>query len=131
MPDDMVRELKAAKARQAKSKLMLGDGWVDSGYVVATEDGQATSPNAVSSRWGHAIDRAGLPRIRLHDARHTCATLMHLRQVPIAVIAAWMGHSSSGFTQATYTHSQDPALREAASLLPIVTSRDKNRRFGS
>lgn len=131
LPDDMVRELKAAKARQAKAKLRIGAGWVDSGYVVATEDGRPTSPNAVSSRWGHAIRRSGLTHIRLHDARHTCATLMHLRQVPISVIAAWLGHSSSGFTQSTYTHSQDPALREAASLIPTVTSRDKNLRFGS
>ena len=48
--------------------------------------------------------------MRLHDARHSCATLMHLRQVPIAVIAAWLGHASAAFTMSVYAHSQDDAL---------------------
>ncbi len=50
---------------------------------------------------------------------------MHLRDVPIAVIAAWLGHASAAFTLSTYTHSQDPALLAAASLSPAVTIRDK------
>jgi integrase len=56
---------------------------------------------------------AGVRPVRLHDARHTCGTLMHLEDVPIAV-AAWLGHASSAFTMATYVHSQDPALADAA-----------------
>jgi hypothetical protein len=39
---------------------------------------------------------------------------MHLEGVPIAVIAAWLGHASSAFTMATYVHSQEPALAAAA-----------------
>ena len=57
----------------------------------------------------------GIGYVRLHDARHSCATLMHLRGTPIAVIAAWLGHASAAFTMATYAHSQDEALRAAAS----------------
>jgi integrase len=49
---------------------------------------------------------AGIERVRLHDARHSCATLMHLHQVPIAVIAAWLGHASAAFTLSVYAHSQ-------------------------
>jgi integrase len=65
---------------------------------------------------------ASVSPVRLHDARHTCATLMHLEGVPIAVIAAWLGHASSAFTMATYAHSQDPALANAAqSLARVVT----------
>lgn len=39
---------------------------------------------------------------------------MHLNHVPIAVISAWLGHASAAFTQAVYTHSQDSALKAAA-----------------
>ena len=57
--------------------------------------------------------------------RHSCATLMHLRGVPIAVIAAWLGHASAAFTMATYAHSQDDALKSAASSFGrVVTTRD-------
>jgi integrase len=40
---------------------------------------------------------------------------MHLRRVPIAVIAAWLGHASAAFTMSVYAHSQDDALKAAAS----------------
>ena len=50
---------------------------------------------------------------------------MHLRGVPIAVIAAWLGHASAAFTMATYAHSQDDALKGAASSFGrFVTTRD-------
>ncbi|MDT5256670.1 MAG: integrase [Mycobacterium sp.] len=58
------------------------------------------------------LDMLEIKRVRLHDARHSCATLMH--HVPIAVIAAWLGHANAAFTMATYAHSQDAALRSAA-----------------
>jgi integrase len=50
---------------------------------------------------------------------------MHLRQVPIAVIAAWLGHASAAFTLSVYTHSQYDALKDAAgSFGRVVTTRD-------
>jgi integrase len=65
---------------------------------------------------------SGVPPVRLHDARHTCGTLMQLDGVPIAVIAAWLGHASSAFTMATYVHSQEPALADAARRLARVVT---------
>jgi integrase len=70
------------------------------------------------------LDGLSIERVRLHDARHSCATLMHLRQVPIAVIAAWLGHASAAFTLSVYAH-QDDALKDAAtSFGRVVTTRD-------
>ena len=45
--------------------------------------------------------------IKLHAARHTCATLMHLQGIPVAVIAAWIGHKDASLTMRLYAHSQD------------------------
>jgi integrase len=59
-------------------------------------------------------DPQGPSRSRLHDARHTCGTLLHLQGVPVAVIAAWLGHADAAFTMRTYVHSQDQALRDAS-----------------
>ena len=55
-----------------------------------------------------------MPQARLHDARHTCATLMHLQNVPIAIVAAWLGHTDVSVTHRTYVHAQPEALLEAA-----------------
>ena len=73
----------------------------------------------------------GIGYVRLHDARHSCATLMHLRGTPIAVIAAWLGHASAAFTMATYAHSQDEALKAAASSFGrVVTFSDTDFPLG-
>jgi len=124
--EDLAQQLRAARKRQAEDRLLLGPAWKDSGYVVVDRAGAPLSPNALSSRWVHAVTRAKVPTIRLHDARHTCATLMHLRGVPIAVIAAWLGHASAAFTLSRYAHSQDPAMLEAAKFSPIVTIGDNS-----
>lgn len=58
--------------------------------------------------------------IRLHDARHSCGTALHLRGVPLAVIAKWLGHADASITARLYTHSQDEALRGAGKSLGAV-----------
>jgi integrase len=56
--------------------------------VVCNEAGQPYSPGVLSRYWREAVEAAGLRHVKLHAARHTCATLMHLQGVPVAVIAA-------------------------------------------
>jgi Phage integrase family len=78
--------------------------------VVADQLGEPYRPEWFSDRFRDLSKAAGLPIIRLHDARHTCGTLMHLRGVPAAVISKWLGHATASFTMAAYVHSQDDAL---------------------
>jgi integrase len=63
---------------------------------------------------------AGLPRVRLHDARHSCATLMQVRGIPETVIAAWLGHTDARFTLSVYTHSNNGALADAAAKMGSI-----------
>lgn len=74
------------------------------------------------------LKRLKLPHVRLHDARHSCATLMHARGVPIADIAAWLGHQDASFTQKTYAHSTDTGLRGAADTIGSITAGSKKTR---
>ncbi|HWS91747.1 MAG TPA: tyrosine-type recombinase/integrase, partial [Mycobacterium sp.] len=60
---------------------------------------------------------------KLHAARHTCATRMHLSGVPVAVIAEWIGHKDASLTMRLYAHSQAEVLKAAgATLNRVVTS---------
>ncbi|BDU04963.1 site-specific integrase [Nocardia cyriacigeorgica] len=122
MDDEMVAVLRRARRRQAADKLQLGEAYQDGDYVACNEDGTPYHPDTITHRWGKAVKRAGLRHIRLHDARHTCGTTMHLRKVPMAVIAAWLGHADASVTARIYAHSQDEALREAARTLGEVVS---------
>ena len=95
--------------------------------MVVNEAGAALSPHALTSRWAPMLKAANVRHIRFHDARHTCGTLMHLEDVPIAVISAWLGHESKAFTMATYVHSQPDALSTAVqSFARVVTNRDNS-----
>ncbi len=114
IPDALLSELKAAKARQAVEKLALGESYADNGYVVCNEAGEPYHPSTLTKLWNAAIKDLDVPQVRLHDARHTCATLMHLQGVPIALIAAWLGHADVSFTLRTYVHAQPEALAQAA-----------------
>jgi integrase len=127
IPDHLAAALRTARAIQAADRLALGEFYEASGYVVANETGAALSPHALTSRWARMLKAAGIRHIRFHDARHTCGTLMHLQDVPIAVISAWLGHASKAFTMATYVHSQPEALSTAAqSFARVVTNRDNS-----
>jgi integrase len=125
LPDRLVVVLKAAKARQAAERLALrheGGAWA---YVVSNEIGEPYSPAVLSRYWRDTVKAADVRHIKLHAARHTCATLMHLSGVPVAVIAAWIGHKDASLTMKLYAHSQDGALKAAGDTLNrVVTSRD-------
>jgi integrase len=114
IPEPLLAELAAARSRQAAEKLALGEAYKDLGFVVCNEAGEPYHPSTMSTLWQAAIRDLDVPQIRLHDARHTCATLMHLQGVPIALVAAWLGHADVSFTMRTYVHAQPEALELAA-----------------
>lgn len=122
LPDRLVAVLKAAKARQAAERLKLGVDYGSGEYVVSNEVGDPYSPAVLSRYWAAATKAAGIRHIKLHAARHTCATLMHLDAVPISVIAAWIGHRDATLTMRLYTHSQDDALKAAGATLDRVVT---------
>ena len=95
----------------------------DSGYVACNEAGQPYTPGALTHMWREVAKTAGVRPIRLHDARHSCGTALHLRGVPLALIAKWLGHADPAITARVFARSQDEALRDASkSLGAVVTS---------
>ncbi|WP_178974100.1 tyrosine-type recombinase/integrase, partial [Mycobacterium colombiense] len=118
----LIAVLRAAKKRQTSEHLALGAGTGSWTYVVSNEVGQPYSPAVLSRYWRDSMRAAGVRHIKLHAARHTCATLMHPQGVPVAVIAAWIGHKDATLAMRLYAHSQFAALQDAgASLDRVVT----------
>ncbi|WP_194786705.1 tyrosine-type recombinase/integrase [Mycobacteroides abscessus] len=97
-----------------------GSAYRSGTYVVSNEIGDPYTPDALSHLWREMLVRCGMRPIKLHAARHTCATLMHLQGVPIAVIAAWIGHKDAALTMRLYAHSQDEALKVAATAIDYL-----------
>lgn len=120
----LAKALKRAKAIQAAERLRLGPHYVgDGGQVVVDDAGRAYHPDTLSDFWRELCGEAKVRQIRLHDARHSCASIMHAQGVPIAVISAWLGHADPAFTMRTYVHAQNDALKAAAATLQMVVTR--------
>lgn len=108
-----VAELKAWKAEQTAERLEWGPAWHGAGWVFTREDGEPLHPGVVTKRFGDAIDGAGVPHIRLHDLRHTSATLALAGGVHAKVVQERLGHATISQTLDTYSHTT-PSLHEGA-----------------
>ncbi|HWL38001.1 MAG TPA: tyrosine-type recombinase/integrase [Frankiaceae bacterium] len=116
------------RAEQDAERAAWGAAWTDTGLVFTNEDGTALSPDFVSRRFQALCRKAGVPVIRLHDLRHTSATLGLLAGVSIKAISARVGHSSSWFTADRYVHVDHAVARDAADRIAQVVSLDSRRR---
>jgi integrase len=125
LPDRLVTVLRSASARQAAEQLALLAPCGSWDYVVSNEIGEPYAPGVLSRYWRDTVKAAGIRHIKLHAARHTCATLMHLQGVQTSSSSAWIGHKDASLTMRLYAHSQDDALKAAGATLDrVVTSRD-------
>ncbi len=121
LDSDLVAALRSLRAREAAERLAAGSAYDDSGLVVTNELGRPVRPEWYSDRFNRLSREAGLPTIRLHDARHTAATLMLEAGTPVHVVAAWLGHDPA-VTHRTYAHAHDDALRTAGEALSRALS---------
>lgn len=88
-------------------------------YIITQEKspGRPYHPRTLDARWTHALSAADVPHVRLHDARHTTATHLHSQGVPLADIAAWLGHANAAVTARIYSHSTKRGLSAASRAL--------------
>jgi integrase len=98
----------------------LGDTYQDLGLLFCWPDGSAPHPDTFTTRFNRIADRAGLPRIRLHDVRHSYTTIGRRAKVDAKALSRRIGHSSVSFTMATYMHDDLEVDREVASALAEV-----------
>ncbi|WP_300275209.1 site-specific integrase [uncultured Oscillibacter sp.] len=89
-------------------------------WVFPSPTGGPISPDSVLHMLHRVLKRAGLPRVRFHDLRHTFATLALQNGVDIKTVSGMLGHFSAGFTLDTYAHVTTAAQKEAAKTMGKV-----------
>jgi integrase len=108
-----VAALRTWRKEQMKERLAVGPRYADSGLVFTMPDGTAITPNRFSIWFRKHVKRLGLPRIRLHDVRHSYATAALAAGVPAKVVSERIGHANVGITLDTYSHV-NPGMGRAA-----------------
>jgi integrase len=113
----LIALLRSHRARQAEEKLAAGEAYEDGGYLLADELGRPYHPDTISKWFDDAVKKAGLLRIRLHDTRHTAASLLLSSGVPTKVVSELLGHSSPTVTLTVYAHTLPSMAEEAGEAL--------------
>jgi integrase len=99
-----VEALRAHRTQQDGERALIGAGYHHSGLVFTAPDGSPIHPQRFSSWFEQHTRAAGLPRIRLHDVRHSYATAALAAGVPAKVVSERLGHATIAMTMDTYSH---------------------------
>lgn len=116
LPDPLIKILRRHRDTQEAERLAAGSAWEGKGYVFASPTGGPLSPNTDYHVWKQLLRDAGVRDGRLHDARHTAATVLLVLGVPDVVVDAIMGWEPGGAARmrARYMHITGPMLRKVA-----------------
>lgn len=116
LPPSATRVLSEHRETQNLERLMRGKPSKDEDLVFSQEDATPMRPNSITRAWVTLATRAGVKPIRLHDARHTHASLMLKQGIHPKIVQERLGHSTISITLDTYSHVA-PGLQEAAAKL--------------
>jgi integrase len=113
LPSSLIELFKVYRFDQELLRIQLGISLNADDFVFIRPDGSPINPNAISLAFRRIIKRAGLRDIRIHDLRHTHATLMLKAGIHPKVVSERLGHANIGITLDIYSHVL-PGLQEAA-----------------
>lgn len=116
VPPNVLKQLLVHKEKQAVEQSKAQELWEANDWVVASVLGRPIQQHNIRMQFHKSVQRAGLPRIRMHDLRHTHATLLLEKGVHPKSVQERLGHSDVSLTLNTYSHVS-PSLQEAAAML--------------
>jgi len=114
LPQSVVAALRTRRACQSREGLVAGNVWQDSELVFTTRKGTPVDPHFLLWDFQGILKRAGVRRIRFHDLRHGCASLLIALGVPLRLIQEILGHASIAITANLYAHIAPSLMVEAA-----------------
>ena len=100
--------------RNEANKAMLEDEYEDHRLLVCSNDGKPIRPIYFTKNFTRFIERNNMRRIRFHDLRHSCASLMLKSGIAMKTASQILGHSAIGITADLYTHVLEDTKKEAA-----------------
>ncbi|MFY9780842.1 MAG: tyrosine-type recombinase/integrase [Candidatus Baltobacteraceae bacterium] len=121
LPQFVLAALKAQRKAQNERRLVLGLGRDENAVVFDRADGEPWAPTIFGNTFRRTMKRAGL-RVRLHDLRHSYATLALSSGTDLKTVSAALGHSAIGVTANVYLHAVESLQRDSADRLDALLS---------
>ncbi len=114
LTDVAIDVLEEHRSKQNELRLMAGEDWIDKGLVFCRINGEFFAPETMRDWFKALLSDAGLPDMRVHDLRHSAATILLVRGVHPKVVQEMLGHSRISMTMDVYSHvlpsMQQPAI---------------------
>jgi integrase len=120
LPAGLVDVLRGHRALQRTERAAAGDRWQDHGLLFTTKIGTPIEPRNINRHFDQLCERAGVRRLRVHDLRHSCATLLYDQGVPLERIQDVLGHSSPTVTKSIYVEPTRRVRQDAADRLGFL-----------
>jgi len=118
LPPVLIEALQRERDAQARHRVLHGPAYENRNLVFCQANGKPLHAHNITQRdFRRIAEQLGLPHIRFHDLRHSCATMLLRQGVHPKVVAELLGHASIGVTLDTYSHVVPALMEEAASLL--------------
>ncbi len=114
LPGPLQDALRAHRTAQLAERMAAGSVWRDNNLVFCQENGAPIDPRSDHRAWRSLLAEAGVRPARLHDARHTAATLLLQQGVPARVAMEILGHSQISLTLGTYSHVAPELAKDTA-----------------
>jgi len=113
IPAALVTILRGHRRRQLEERFSAGSEWQDTRLVFTTAMGGYLEPRNINRAFHNLCARAGVPQLRVHDLRHSCATLLFTMGVPPVTVQRILRHSSITVTTGTYVEVIEAVQRDA------------------
>ena len=120
LPAPLIASLKLHRKSQLEERLKMGTSWQDSDLVFSSNVGTFLEPRNLDRHFKRMLAKAGLPNMRLHDLRHSAATLLLAQNVNPRVVMEILGHSRISMTLDTYGHVMYASIREATDKVSAI-----------
>jgi integrase len=112
--------LRRWRREQLEQRLLMGEGWQDTGLVFTMPDGRGWHPDVISRAWARLVRADDFVPIRFHDLRHTHASHLLAAGVNVKVVSERLGHASVAFTLDQYAHVMPGQQADAAAAVSAL-----------
>ena len=100
----VIELLKQRKEKEEENRKLFGKEYIENSYIFKWDNGKIYAPDYITSKFPKLLKKYGLPHIRFHDLRHSCASLLVAQGFELKDIQEWLGHSDIQTTANIYAH---------------------------
>ncbi|QGQ93783.1 site-specific integrase [Paenibacillus psychroresistens] len=120
IPADLHDALLKQKDEQAINQKVFKDQYINSDYVFTKNDGSPYRVNSLSEHFSNFLKKNNFKKIRLHDLRHSFASILYDKKVDLMSISEVLGHSNISTTSKIYTHRFDKTHKKTIDIMGLA-----------